>query len=594
MTSAGNRLTRSGPMAVGLLLAGCLLAPAAHATFIWSPPAEVSANDTLASFPSPDVGVASSGVGTVGWRYEAGDDDSFHVARVPATGSPGAPFDVFPAGSFGEMGLGEMGLDVAPDGYAVVGIGSSDFESSFVTLRSLSAAGTLGTAQNLVGPHSYGMQGPEIADDGTATAAWTAIDDGDPEEPDDDTAGFATRRMNPDGSLGAAQSLVTNGFGHEEPTDWPSVGSPRMDTAANGTSTTVWMPDTRSADETVSYTSLFARQQAPNGALGASITLLAEADNGSPSSRGSFDVASAPDGSAVVVWTRRVGEGGDGETWRLEARRISATGDLGATQLIDTAQADVDGGLESWVDPMPQPAVAMAADGTAAITWHRLTNPGGSQRTYDLRIRSMAAGTDALSLVQTVASALEDTSRLRSSPEPMESPRSPGPPTRIVASADIFARRIMSTGGLSEIEELMNAGTTSFPAFSLAAGPGGSVLIAMHGVDLGGGEVAEVARASSSAAMRTIRRRPRPSSRRSRRSARRSARRRLGSRRARPGSKFECALDSAALDECSSPVKTRNLSRKKHTFTVVATDKAGKRGRVARDLQVDGPEVASS
>ena len=41
-----------------------------------------------------------------------------------------------------------------------------------------------------------------------------------------------------------------------------------------------------------------------------------------------------------------------------------------------------------------------------------------------------------------------------------------------------------------------------------------------------------------------------------------------------PGSTFECKLDKAAFEPCSSP-KVYKVGRGKHTFQVRATDKAG-------------------
>jgi hypothetical protein len=43
----------------------------------------------------------------------------------------------------------------------------------------------------------------------------------------------------------------------------------------------------------------------------------------------------------------------------------------------------------------------------------------------------------------------------------------------------------------------------------------------------------------------------------------------------KPGSTFQCSLDSVAFSACTSPLKTANLAAGPHTFTVRATDKAG-------------------
>ncbi len=42
-----------------------------------------------------------------------------------------------------------------------------------------------------------------------------------------------------------------------------------------------------------------------------------------------------------------------------------------------------------------------------------------------------------------------------------------------------------------------------------------------------------------------------------------------------PGSTFECSLDGKPFAPCTSPLKTKKLKRKKHTFAVRATDAAG-------------------
>ncbi|MGN6216571.1 MAG: glycosyl hydrolase [Solirubrobacterales bacterium] len=124
------------------------------------------------------------------------------------------------------------------------------------------------------------------------------------------------------------------------------VGGSDVAVAADGTSTVVW-----SGRQAGGEFRVFARRIAPDGTPGPIQQLSASGEDALTP-----QVAVAPDGTAVVAWTRS-----DGSNFLVQARRIAPDGTPEeSTKNLSTT------GHDSF-----EPQVAVAPDGTATVVWKR-------------------------------------------------------------------------------------------------------------------------------------------------------------------------------------------------------------------------------
>ncbi|HET9199010.1 MAG TPA: glycosyl hydrolase, partial [Solirubrobacterales bacterium] len=123
------------------------------------------------------------------------------------------------------------------------------------------------------------------------------------------------------------------------------AGGPDLDVGADGTATVVW--SARAGGEQ----RVFARQIAVDGSRGPALQLSAAGGDALAP-----QVAVAPDGTAVVAWTRW-----DGANFRVQERRIAAAGSP------EAAIRTLSGASQDAADPQ----LDVAPDGTATVVWRR-------------------------------------------------------------------------------------------------------------------------------------------------------------------------------------------------------------------------------
>lgn len=129
------------------------------------------------------------------------------------------------------------------------------------------------------------------------------------------------------------------------------AGGPDVDVGADGTATAVW-----SAKAGGEYR-VFARRIAADGARGPVQQLSAPGEAGkTPGDALAPQVAVAPDGTAVVAWTRW-----DGANFRIQERRIDPAG------VPEEATRTLSGSGQDAADPQ----LDVGPDGAATVVWRR-------------------------------------------------------------------------------------------------------------------------------------------------------------------------------------------------------------------------------
>jgi hypothetical protein len=228
-----------------------------------------------------------------------------------------------------------IGADVAvaPDGTATV-VWSARTGGSFVVyMRRIAADGSRGPAVQLSDPAQDALA-PQVAvdADGTATVVWSRFDG----------SNFLIqgRRVDPEGTPEAStKNLSKTG---------KDAADPRLAVAPDGTATVVWKRFDGFHDR------IEERRITPEGER-----LPAESPNLLSAEKQDAvepEVASAPDGTSTVAWSRY-----DGSNSIVQERRIDP---LGA---IEEEVADLSGVGESAM----QPEVATGPDGEATVVWTR-------------------------------------------------------------------------------------------------------------------------------------------------------------------------------------------------------------------------------
>jgi len=222
---------------------------------------------------------------------------------------------------------------VAPDGITTVVWSARTGGNFAVYMRRIAADGSPEPAVRLSDPAQDALA-PQVAvaPDGTATVVWSRFDG----------QNFLVqgRRVGPGGTPDAAtKNLSVTGR---------DAADPRVAVGPDGTATVVWKRFNGFYDR------VEERRITPAGErLPAESTNLLSADGQDAVEP---EVASAPDGTSTVVWSRF-----DGSDSIVQRRRI---GPLGATQ---GEVADLSGVGESAM----QPEVAVDPDGEATVVWSR-------------------------------------------------------------------------------------------------------------------------------------------------------------------------------------------------------------------------------
>ncbi len=231
------------------------------------------------------------------------------------------------------------GIAVAPSGVVTVVWLDIVSWSARIMTRRLAADGTpLGEPVELAAGQEIHIR-PQLglAPDGTATVAWG--------RPTSSGGEIAMRRIAPDGTPGAVQTITSDGDPYRL----------HMATAPDGTATVVW--NRKEEDGTL----LMERRVAPDGTLEPETHQLGASDW----AMGEPQVALAADGTARVLW-ERWGHTDDEEIWTRQVEPDGSPEPEG--HLLDAAEGIGLADLE------------VAPDGTALATWS--ANPGGRRAAF--------------------------------------------------------------------------------------------------------------------------------------------------------------------------------------------------------------------
>jgi hypothetical protein len=282
---------------------------------------------------APEVDVAPDGRATVVWRRW----DGFHyLAQVRQIAPDGSS-----EGS--AQRLSETGQDavepqvaVAPDGTATAVWSRFDGEDSIVQARRVGADEVIEpTGDNLSAAGESAVE-PRlgIAPDGTATVVWDRFDGAN--------WVIQSRRISAAG-VPAATTLALSAAGR-------SAAEPQLALDSDGSATVVW----DRFDTTGSIVQARRLDPAGNPVLGPLDLSAPGADAADP------QLASAPDGTATVLWSRF-----DGSRWRLQRRTVAGSGSVGAVTTLSAAGRDAG-----------DPALAWGDDGTLMMSWRRSAGGG--------------------------------------------------------------------------------------------------------------------------------------------------------------------------------------------------------------------------
>jgi hypothetical protein len=245
---------------------------------------------------------------------------------------------------------------VAPDGTTTV-VWSARTSGSFaVYMRRIAADGSRGPAVRLSDPAQDALA-PQVAvaTGGTATVVWSRFDG----------QNFLVqgRRVDPKGTPEASTKNLSRTGG--------DAADPRLAVAPDGTTTVVWKRFDGFHDRVEERRITPAGERLP--AESANLLSAEKGDAVEP------EVASAPDGHSIVVWSRF-----DGADSIVQRRRIDP---LGATE------GEVDD-LSGVGESAMQPEVAVAPDGEATVVWTRFD--GGNWLIQEQRLDPDGASDGAI------------------------------------------------------------------------------------------------------------------------------------------------------------------------------------------------------
>jgi hypothetical protein len=280
---------------------------------------------------TPQVATDDAGKSIAVWERSDGTTYRIQARTVSATGALGTVKTLSLPGRNAFIPQ----VDVDADGDATVVWSSPDETDgglSHIQAQTISSAGVPGALQELsaAGQNAFS---PQVATDdaGDAIMVWRRFDGA--------SYRIQARTMSPGHAPGAIKTLSAAG---------QDADSPEVATDANGDAITVWQ-SFDGADYRIQ-----ARRISAAGALGPIKEL-----SGASLHALNPDIASDDVGAAVGVWERFDGRF-DPNTYRIQARTVSAAGALGAVQ--DISPAELDSG---------NPQVATGATGNAIAVWGR-------------------------------------------------------------------------------------------------------------------------------------------------------------------------------------------------------------------------------
>ena len=320
-------MNRIGKTAVSLIAACAVLGSAS--TFAsaapqgpWVLPASDLSVPGKSTF-NPALAVAPDATTTAVWQRSDGTSTIRSATRPPG-GSFGAPVDLSVSGknAFSPQ------ITTAPDGTATAVWRRFDGSNFIIQAATRAPGGSFGAPVNLSAA-GQNASFPQItaAPDGTTTAVWPGSDG------TNSIIQAATRP--PGGSFGAPVDLSAAG---------QSALSPQIATAPDGTATVVWSR----SDGTNSI--IQAATRPPGGSFGTAVDLSAA---GLPAGQGAVapQIATAPDGTATVVW---------GRLGFIQAATRPPGGSFGAP---------VDLSASGTLPAIRFAAVDTAPDGTTTVIW---------------------------------------------------------------------------------------------------------------------------------------------------------------------------------------------------------------------------------
>jgi hypothetical protein len=276
----------------------------------------------------PQVDVAPDGEATVVWKRWDGFHYLVQVRRIAPDGSSETT----------SQRLSESGKDavepqvaVAEDGTATVAWSRFDGEDSIVQVRRVAADGALeATTADLSALGESAIQ-PRVAvaSDGAATIVWNRFDGS--------SWLIQARRISPAGAPEAGtENLSASG---------QSAAEPQLALDSEGAATVVW--DRFDGGNFV----VQARRLTPTGGPAGSAFNLSAGGRDAADPR----LAIAPDDRATILWSRS-----DGTNWIVQRRDLAADGTLGSTESLSAAGRSAG-----------DPALAWGSDGRPVMTWKR-------------------------------------------------------------------------------------------------------------------------------------------------------------------------------------------------------------------------------
>jgi hypothetical protein len=320
---------------------------------------------TIGTAPSidyaPNVVVAADGTVTVLYNGLLANVGTSPMARrIAPDGSLGANIPLSTSFGFFPDRSGNAG--VASDGTVVAAwIGEDPNHDRLFQARRISPTGTLGTTHTLAGPIFGNCEGPivSVEPDSDATIFWT-------EAPN--SCGSITakvRRVSSSDVLGAAQTVTTQAH------NLAAASSPAGDT------TLAWTVVSGFGDD------LIGQILSSAGTLGTAQTVGSESNGG----LGSVTIAMSSSGVSTPVWADYPFSGSLPPPSSVRARRLDSASMLGTTTFDVGADGfSVDSGIDS--------------SGDVRVSWESSNASGPGLKTRELSATGVLGTTDTLATAQ--------------------------------------------------------------------------------------------------------------------------------------------------------------------------------------------------
>jgi hypothetical protein len=400
-----------GASVVALLLIGAL-ASSAQAAF--TAPVSLSAIDAS----GPKATIDANGNAIAVWSQYDGQKWRIEERQISPAGALG-PVETLSAASENPLWPQIAG---DPRGGAIVAWPqpNSTESNTLIKAQRISATGRLGALKTISAPRRP-ARNPRIASDasGDAAVVWE-------QSPRRRIWNIEAREISSKGSLGRVKTLSS--ARHKS-------GGPAIAMDSRGAAITVWSqlaPNGKSSR-------VKARRISPEGRLGSVMTVSARRNAIVP------QVASDARGNAVVTWEVAADKYSN---WRIKARRISSTGNLGQVETL----------YAGWA---AQPQIASGASGAMTIVWE--ANPNTQPSNIQARQIS-AAG--VIGPAQTLSSAAANSYTPEIAVDGAGNATVIWSETRYSTShpdaSYLRARQISATGALGPMQTLASEATRNF------------------------------------------------------------------------------------------------------------------------------------